>query len=98
MYAEVDLVMAEKNNALSVPINAVDIDPNSTSAGRVTVVTPGNLIEVRKVELGIETANDAEIRSGLNEGDMVVIGSRAGLQPGQEVRPKVTALAQSQQP
>jgi RND family efflux transporter MFP subunit len=96
MYAEVDLVMSQKNNALSVPINAIDMEQGSTDSGRVTVVTPGNRIEVRQVKLGIETANDAQIESGLNEGDMVVIGSRSGLQAGQEVRPKETALTQSQ--
>ena len=44
---------------------------------------------MRKIELGIETANKVEVRSGLKEGDMVVIGGRATLQPGEEVRPKV---------
>ena len=52
------------------------------------VVTPNNRVEVRKIQLGLETADKVEVRSGLNEGDMVVIGGRASLQPGQEVRPK----------
>jgi hypothetical protein len=38
-----------------------------------------------------------EIRSGLKEGDLVVVGSRSGLQPGQEVKPKITAMAASSQ-
>ncbi len=96
MYAEVDLVLSQKNNALTVPINAIDMEQGSTDSGRVTVVTPGNRIEVRQVKLGIETANDAEIVSGLNEGDVVVIGSRSGLQAGQEVRPKITVMTQGQ--
>ena len=54
------------------------------------MVTPNHRIEFRKIELGIETANEVEVRSGLNEGDLVVIGGRAGLQPGQEVQPKLT--------
>jgi multidrug efflux pump subunit AcrA (membrane-fusion protein) len=49
-------------------------------------------VEKRRVTLGIETANQVEIRSGLNEGDSVVLNGRAGLQAGQEVRPKVTAM------
>ena len=52
------------------------------------VVTPNDRVEVRQIELGLETASKVEVRSGLNEGDMVVIGSRAGLQAGQEVRPE----------
>ena len=56
------------------------------------VVTPEGRIEVRKVKLGIETANRVEIRSGLNDGDLVVIGNRSGLQAGQAVRPKITTI------
>jgi len=37
-----------------------------------------------------------EIRSGLKEGELVVIGTRSGLQGGQEVKPKITAMASSQ--
>jgi hypothetical protein len=49
-------------------------------------------VEKRKVILGIESANSVEIRSGLNEGDSVVLSGRATLQPGQEVRPKVATM------
>jgi hypothetical protein len=42
--------------------------------------------------LGLETASRVEVRSGLNEGDMVVIGSRSGLQPGEEVKPKFVTI------
>ena len=101
MYAEVDLSMARRNHALAVPVTAVDIaDESSQSAGskaaksgQVMVVTPNNRIEVRKIALGLETADKIEVLSGLNEGDMVVISGRAGLQPGQEVQPKVTEIA-----
>jgi multidrug efflux pump subunit AcrA (membrane-fusion protein) len=57
------------------------------------IVTPNNRVEKRRVTLGIETANQVEIRSGLNEGESVVLSGRATLQPGQEVRPKVTAMS-----
>ena len=60
-------------------------------------VTPNNLVEVRQISLGLETASKVEVRSGLNEGDLVVIGGRAALQAGQEVRPKVTAMVAAKQ-
>jgi hypothetical protein len=63
--------------------------------GQVMVVTPNNRVEVRKIALGLETANKVEVLSGLNDGDMVVIGGRAGLRSGQEVRPKVVEMAAS---
>jgi hypothetical protein len=33
-----------------------------------------------------------EVLSGLSEGDLVVVGSRSGLQAGQKVEPKVVLL------
>ena len=98
MYAEVDLTLAQRNKALTIPVTAVDMDPASASSGaassgQVTVVTANHRIEPRKILLGIETANKVEVRSGLNEGDMVVVGSRSSLQPGQEVKPKLTEMS-----
>jgi len=96
MYAEVDLTLAQRNHVLTIPVNAVDIDA-AASSGQVTVVTANDRIEPRKILLGIETANRVEVRSGLNEGDMVVVGSRSGLQAGQEVKPKLTDMAAEKQ-
>ena len=103
MYAEVNLTLDLHHGVLAIPVLAVDLDPETSSGndsstpatGKVMVVTPNNRVEIRKVELGLETANRVEVRSGLNEGDMVVLSGRSGLQPGQEVRPKVTTLSAS---
>ena len=51
-----------------------------------------NRIEVRKLRLGLETANFIEVLSGLQPGDLVVIGNRGVLQPGERVRPKITTI------
>jgi RND family efflux transporter MFP subunit len=96
MYAEVDLTLERRTQVLAVPVMAVDPD-NTGGAGQVMIVTPNNRVERRKVTLGIETANHIEIRSGLNEGDSVVLSGRATLQPGQEVRPKLTAMSANTQ-
>jgi hypothetical protein len=56
------------------------------------VLTPDNRIRIQQVTVGLETASKLEILSGLRVGDLVVIGGRASLQAGQEVRPKATAL------
>ena len=90
MYAEVDLTLNRRNAVLAVPVLAVDRDGDTD--GRVMVITPNNRVESRKVTLGIETAQNLEVRSGLNEGDMVVLSGRSALQPGEEVRPKITVL------
>jgi RND family efflux transporter MFP subunit len=89
MYAEVDLTLDSRARTLAVPVMAVD---READGGRVMVVTPNNRVEHRKIALGLETANAIEVRSGLNEGDLVVISGRSSLQPGEEVRPKVTEM------
>ncbi|MDP9171304.1 MAG: efflux RND transporter periplasmic adaptor subunit, partial [Acidobacteriota bacterium] len=89
MYAEVNLTLQHSNAALAVPVTAVDRDETSA---RVMLVTSDGRLEPRAISVGLETASSIEIRSGLEEGDLVVIGSRAGLQSGQKVRPKLTAM------
>jgi RND family efflux transporter MFP subunit len=101
MYAEVDLTLNRAMQVLSVPVTAVDLDEGGSSSdsnsspasGKVMVVTDGKRLERRTVALGMETANRIEVRSGLRAGEMVVIGNRSGLQPGQAVTPKVTSMA-----
>jgi RND family efflux transporter MFP subunit len=98
MYAEVNLTLDRRNKVLALPVMAVDMDNSGSEAvaaqtGHVLIVTPNNRVEPRKVTLGIESSNSVEIRSGLNEGDSVVLTGRSTLQPGQEVRPKVTAMS-----
>ena len=91
MYAEVDLVTEQRKRVLSVPVEAVD---GSGSSARVFTVQPSGAIQIVPVGIGIETAREVEIRSGdLKVGDDVVVGSRAGLQAGNKVQPKVIRLA-----
>lgn len=101
MYAEVDLRLDNRRNVLSVPVSAVDPDSDSNQerlqTGRVMVVTAANRLEPRKVALGLETARLVEVRSGLANGDMVVVGSRAGLQAGELVRPKLTTVGDAKE-
>ena len=95
---QVNVNSADTQKVLAIPAIAVDRDnsdaqPGAAQTGQVLVVTPNNCVERRKVTLGIESSNNIEIRSGLNEGDSVVLTGRSTLRPGQEVRPKVTSMA-----
>jgi RND family efflux transporter MFP subunit len=84
MYAEVNLTTERRNDALAVPVEAVDV---VSGASRVMVVTASGSIRVVPVVTGIDSAQQIEIKSGdLKEGDRVVIGSRAGLKDGDSVR------------
>ena len=94
MYAEVNLTLDRRDHVLAVPVTAVDLEGHT---GKVMVITANNRVEERKIELGLETADKLEVRSGLNEGDLVVIGGRASLQAGEEVLPKHTEMTAEKQ-
>jgi RND family efflux transporter MFP subunit len=91
MYAEVNLSLDSRTHVVVVPVPAIDVGSDETS-GQVFVVTPENHVEIRKVKLGLQTANRVEILSGVQAGEMVVIGNRSALQQGQQVQPKVTSM------
>ena len=88
MYAEVELTLAKKINALGVPIQAVNRNGTQNS---VLVVNAQDRIEERSVRLGMEGGNYVEVISGLNQKDRVVIGARSDFQPGDRVSPKLIA-------
>ena len=93
LYAEATLSLEQKQNALSVPLQAVNRNGDQAS---VFVVGSGNKLEQRQVKLGIETANDAEVTSGLSEDNLIVVSDRSGLKSGQIVNPKVIELTEYQ--
>jgi RND family efflux transporter MFP subunit len=86
VYAEATITLENRHNVIAVPLQAVNQSGDKRS---VLVVNSENKLETRSIVLGIQTANDAEIISGLKEGEMVVVSDRSGLKPGEEVRPKV---------
>jgi RND family efflux transporter MFP subunit len=90
MYAEAVIVLQQIPDALRLPVQAID---RAESVASVLAVTPKGVIERRAVTLGLETADAAEVRSGLQEGDLVVIGTRAQLRPGATVQPIITPPA-----
>jgi len=83
MYAEVNLRVDERRGVLSVPLDAVD---RNGSTSRIFTVLPTGLIHITPVTLGLENAERVEVRSGLKDGDIVVVGRRAGLKDGQKVQ------------
>ena len=93
LYAQATILLERKANALALPLQALNQANNQTS---VDVVDSSNKIVIRPVVVGIQTDTDAEILSGLEEGDMVVVSDRSSLRAGEEVRPKMTDLVQYQ--
>jgi RND family efflux transporter MFP subunit len=93
LYAEATLALDKKSSAIAVPLQAVS---QTGDQSVVDVVTPAGTIEQRNITLGIQTSKDAEVLSGLQAGEMVVVSDRSGLKNGQKVRPDVVQLAQYQ--
>jgi RND family efflux transporter MFP subunit len=91
LYADATIQLEHKADALAVPLQAVDHTSTGTT---VDVVDASNRVEIRSVVLGIQTATDAEVLSGLNAGDMVVVSDRSSLKTGQVVQPKTLDLMQ----
>jgi len=92
MYASASLVLNNERNALAVPVQAL-----TRAEDRITVllIDKNNKLEERPVKIGVEAPDQVEILSGLEEGDLVVIGNRSQLQPGMAVQPKVISIAQT---
>jgi RND family efflux transporter MFP subunit len=91
LYADATIQLEHKQDALAVPLQAVDHDGDQST---VDVVDASNKVEIRPVVLGIQTATDAEVLSGLKEGDMVVVSDRSSLKAGQVVQSKTVDLMQ----
>ncbi|HEY5909228.1 MAG TPA: efflux RND transporter periplasmic adaptor subunit [Verrucomicrobiae bacterium] len=91
MYATVMLKVERRRNVLTIPTEAV----SGSGGTSVYVINHRREIEERTVALGLETSTRYEVTAGLEEGDLVLVGSRAQVRPGQKVQPKlVDALAQ----
>lgn len=93
LYAEATLTLEQINNALALPLQALNRQNDKVS---VDVVNASNKVEVRTVTLGIQTDTDAEATSGVEEGDQVIVSDRSSLKAGQEVRPQTIQLQQYQ--
>jgi len=94
MYATVGLPLTAVENALTIPVQAVQA--SSEGHGSVLVVGSDNRIEKRDVSTGIESATDIEVLSGLRDNDRVVFGEQSQYKPGQLVNPKVVTPSEAE--
>jgi RND family efflux transporter MFP subunit len=88
MYAEVNLGLRQSVAVLAVPLDAVDDVGDSPHVYAVRNST----IHIIPVVTGLKTAQQQEIRSGLGEGDLVIVGRHAGLVEGQKIQPKLVTF------
>jgi HlyD family secretion protein len=77
------LIKTGQSCGVSVPITAVQY----STAGTVVQVVKRQRIETRRVEVGLMSGGQIEIRDGISEGDDVVARAGALLREGDPVRP-----------
>ena len=94
LFAEADVALEHRDDIPTVPLQAVNHEGNKTT---VFVVGTNNEIEDRPIMLGLQTANDAEVVSGLKEGEQIVVSDRSGLKVGETVLPQMVQIMQYQE-
>jgi RND family efflux transporter MFP subunit len=87
MYVEAIVPESGKANVLTVPLEAVEMKDNGE--GTVLLVGSQNMLEERKVTVGMQGSTRIEVASGLQEGDEVVVGSRNEFRSGMRVQTKL---------
>jgi RND family efflux transporter MFP subunit len=85
MYTETRLSLREKKNAVTIPLEAVSRNGEEAT---VLAVNAENVVEERKVRLGVEDSTRIEVLSGLSDGERVIIGNRSEYHNGQKIQPK----------
>jgi RND family efflux transporter MFP subunit len=87
MYASVKIPLHAAEKVLTVPVQAFQAE--SEGKGTVMIVGPGNKIERRDVTVGLQSATDVQIISGLRENETVIFGGMGQYRPGEIVSPKI---------
>ena len=81
-YEDMVLTAEKPRYVLAVPLDALD---NNNDTGNVYVINSNNELEERHVVVGAVGEKYAEILSGLEIGDIVVVSGIDGLKNGQKV-------------
>jgi RND family efflux transporter MFP subunit len=94
LYAEASVALEHREDIPAIPLQAINHEGDKTT---VFVVNQNGEIEDRPITLGIQTATDAEVVTGLNQGEQVVVSDRSSLKAGQRVHPQVVQIMQYQE-
>jgi RND family efflux transporter MFP subunit len=83
MYAQVQLSLAEAPNAIAIPLSALD---SSGSGNKVYTVDAACIVHIRAIATGIQSPQLVQVMSGIQSGEIVVLGGHSGLQDGTRVQ------------
>lgn len=86
MYANTMLRLAHAENVVTIPIEALVLQGRQQM---VYVLDDSNRVHLRPVEVGLEGSKLAEIKSGLNPGERVIVGGQGKYQEDEAIQPLV---------
>jgi RND family efflux transporter MFP subunit len=84
MYANTQLLLNHADNVLTIPVEALVLRDHKEV---VYVLDGQNRVHERTVVVGLRGSQLVEIKSGLAEGDRVIVGGQAKYQEGERVIP-----------
>jgi len=84
MYANALLRLNHADNVVTIPVGALVLHGNQE---QVEVLDANNRVHVRDVDVGIEGNQLAEIRSGVQPGERVIVGAQAKYAENERVTP-----------
>lgn len=94
MYANTMLQLATVKNVVTIPVEALVL--NAQRQQTVYVLDSTNHVHIRDVSVGVEGSKLAQITSGLNPGDRVILGGQEKYQNDEEVNPLVASTPASE--
>ena len=87
MYANTELQLARVDNVTTIPVEALVLKGNQEM---VYTLDASNRVHIRNVEVGLRGSKLAEIKSGLEPGDRVILGGQENYTEGEQVSPILT--------
>jgi RND family efflux transporter MFP subunit len=87
MYANTEMQLGHAEKVVTIPVEALVLKGNQET---VYLLDAGNHIHARDVEVGLRGSRLAEIKSGLEPGDRVILGAQDKYSEGQQVSPILT--------
>ncbi len=75
MTAQVSIVLNRVSGAVLVPLSAVDGAPRAGDTARIRVLDATGEVQSRQVKVGIDNGAEIQILSGLQAGEIIVLGA-----------------------
>ncbi|MGI9172012.1 MAG: efflux RND transporter periplasmic adaptor subunit [Chthoniobacterales bacterium] len=81
MTGEMNIITGQHENALLIPTRALTVDQ--------ALIVRSHMVHARTIGVGYRTIDFSEVRSGVKEGDHVIVSDQDKFRPGQFVRERV---------